>query len=234
MRTPISQATVAGSLFATLSLLACSGSAVPLPQTGSSPLQSVSSSRAPTPQRSAASSTSTEPRETAADSEDPEEANDPATLHPLLGKSDRPTFSKGTVSERECWRDVALTGEARQDFASLVEHCGKPTGSIEYAKPSVGRLDHLRDKRDTFIVFLRAGLCYRFFGVGDATIQNLDILIERNGALQAEDKTRGPVAIINTDQAWCMDSDAEYRFLVQVGAEGHGQYVFGVWARPKT
>jgi hypothetical protein len=143
-------------------------------------------------------------------------------------------FARAKVKEKDCWRAVALTGDARQDYASLVEQCGKPTGAIEYARPAVGTLDYVRDKHDTFIVFLLGGLCYRFFGVGDASIPNLDILIERNGALQGEDRSSGPVAIINTDKAWCIDSDAEYRFLVQVGREGHGRYVFGVWARPPT
>ena len=163
--------------------------------------------------------------------DDPEEANDPTTLKPILAKGEVPSFSKSTVGEHECWQTLALSGEARQDYAALVGQCGKPTGAIEYAKPAIGKLDHVSNKRDTFIILLRAGLCYRFFGVGDATIPDLDILIERNGALLGEDKTHGPVAIIDTDKAWCVDTDSEYRFQVQVGGAGQGRYVFGVWAR---
>jgi hypothetical protein len=242
MRIPVRRLLLVGAVVGTFTLGACASS--PTPVMGPSAPEALS----PRPSRQAlaaqggvpsAPPVDTEPVAAASpalsmDEADPEEAQDPATLEPLLAKGQRPSFSKRTIGERECWQAMALTGEARQDYAALVERCGKPTGSLEYARPAVGRLDHTYDKSDTFIVFLRAGLCYRFFGVGDATIPDLDILIERNGALQGEDRTHGSVAIINTDEAWCMDSDAEYRFLVQVSGEGHGRYVFGVWARPRT
>jgi hypothetical protein len=83
-------------------------------------------------------------------------------------------------------------------------------------------------------VKIQGGLCYRFFGVADATIPDLDILIERsNGDLVGDDKTNGPVAIIDADKNWCMDSDADFRFQVQIKGRGAGNYEFGVWARPK-
>jgi hypothetical protein len=164
--------------------------------------------------------------------EDPDE-HDPATLAPLFGKRNRPPLPKATTGERECWQTVPLTGVARTDFDALIAHCGTPTGLVEYAKPSAGKLHHRKDRRDTYVVRIQGGLCYRFFGVADATIENLDIVIERtNGALVGEDRTRGPVAIIDTDKVWCMDRDEDYRFNVQVGGEGTGNYVFGVWARP--
>jgi hypothetical protein len=160
-----------------------------------------------------------------------DEAGDPATLEPVISRDDPLPSFKANVREKDCWQAVALMGEAQQDYDSLVERCGTPTGAFEYARPAVGTLDSVRDKHDTFIVFLRGGLCYRFFGVGDSSISKLNIVIERNGSLQGEASANGSVAIINTDKAWCIDSDAEYRFLVQVGPQGHGKYVFGVWAR---
>jgi hypothetical protein len=165
--------------------------------------------------------------------DDPGEEHDPAKLVPLFEKRNRPTFPKATAGERECWQSVMLTGVARTDFDALIAHCGTPTGSVEYARPSMGKLHHLKDKRDTYVVHIQGGLCYRFFGVADASIENLDILIQRtNGALVGEDRTHGPVAIIDTDKVWCMDRDDEYQFNVQIGGEGTGNYVFGVWARP--
>ncbi len=250
MRLQVRRATCIGSVGATLWLTSCGGSS-PLPAADPSAPSTAprdasnaaqadrrraepaaiapdADRRAPTATRAGAGASVDD------DDDDPAEADDPATLEPLAAAGERLRFSKGTVSERECWQSVALTGEARRDYATLVEHCGKPTGAAEYAKPAIGKLDHRRDKRDTFIVFLRGGLCYRFFGVGDATIPELDILIERNGALQGENRTHGSVAIINTDKSWCMDSDGEYRFSVEVGGQGYGRYVFGVWARPGT
>ncbi len=72
------------------------------------------------------------------------------------------------------------------------------------------------------------------FGVGDSTINDLDILIEQRGSLVGDDKTNGPVAIIESEKAWCMERDGVYNFLVQVHGEGQGHYVFGIWARKDT
>jgi hypothetical protein len=156
---------------------------------------------------------------------------DPAMLKPLLALGGHPAFPPRNVGDHECWQTLALSGDAAVDYRALVEHCGKATGSIEYAKPASGRLDHMHDRRDTFILPIRKGLCYRFFGVADATIPDLDILIERDGALVGSDKTNGPVVIIDSDKAWCMDRDGQFSFHVQVHGEGQGKYVFGAWAR---
>jgi hypothetical protein len=171
----------------------------------------------------------------AADSyDDPLESKEPVTLVPLFARAKAPAFPKATTDEHECWQTVMLTGAAQKDFDALVARCGTPTGSIEYVKPSAGKLHHAKDKRDQFVVHVQGGLCYRFFGVADATIEDLDILIERtNGDLVGEDRTRGPVAIIDTDKAWCMDREGDYQFDVQIDGTGTGTYVFGVWARPQ-
>jgi hypothetical protein len=166
--------------------------------------------------------------------DDPGELQDPATMIPLFGKNSRPSFPKATTSDRECWQAIRLSGEAKKDYEALVASCGTPTGSVQYVAPVAGKLHHELDKRDTFDVKIQGGLCYRFFGVADATIPDLDILIERsNGDLVGDDKTNGPVAIIDADKNWCMDSDADYRFQVQIKGPGTGNYEFGVWARPK-
>jgi len=165
--------------------------------------------------------------------DDPGE-HDPATLTPVFDKAKPPAFPKPTIGERDCWQTIALTGEAQKDFDALVAKCGTPTGAVEYVKPNAGKLHSTRDKRDTYVVRIQGGLCYRFFGVADGTIKDLDILIEKtNGDLVGDDKTNGSVAIIESDKAWCMDRDGDYQFGVQIHGTGTGQYVFGVWARPK-
>ena len=230
MASPVSRAPNTLLWLGTVILSACAGSTQPGPATSAPPAPRVVADRA----AAAPAATTSRAPVASTDDDDPEEADDPATLEPMVTHPDHVPFLKAKVKENDCWQMVSLTGEARQDYATLVEHCGKPTGSIEYAKPGEGALDYVRDKHDTFIVFLRGGLCYRFFGVGDSTIPKLNIVIERNGSLQGEGRADGSVAIINTDKAWCIDSDAEYRFLVQVGGKGHGRYVFGVWARRPT
>jgi hypothetical protein len=166
--------------------------------------------------------------------EDPNELHDPETMTPLFTKDARPTFPKATATDRDCWRSVNLLGDAKKDFDALISSCGTPTGSVQYVNPVLGKLHHIHDKRDTFAVKVQGGLCYRFFGVADGSIRDLDILIERaNGDLVGDDRTNGPVAIIDMEKDWCMDFDADLRFKVEVDGTGTGNYAFGVWARPK-
>ena len=142
--------------------------------------------------------------------------------------------TKATTGDKECWSSIGLVGDHEKDYAQLSEKCGAPTGSVEYVKAARGRLHHKHDKRDTFTVKLAQGFCYRYFAVGDAATQDLDILIMRqNGDLIGEDKTSSPVAIIHNDKPWCQDEDTELQFHVEVDGPGAGGYVFGVWARPK-
>lgn len=165
---------------------------------------------------------------------DPNESSAPITMAPLLTKATaKSAFPRKTIGDRECWQGTELSGDAKQDYATLVTKCGTPTGSLEYAKAVVGHLHHIKDKRDTYTLKLLGGYCYRYFGVADSTIKDLDILVEKNGALVADDKTTSPVAIVEADKQWCQDVDVEYSFHVEVDGEGKGNYLFGVWARPK-
>ncbi len=162
-----------------------------------------------------------------------EEEEDPRTLVPLFSGTNHPSFPRASASEATCWREMGLSGDAQRDYDALVARCGTPTGALEYAKPAVGSLHDAKDRRDTFKVHVAGGLCYRVFGVADATIKDLDVLIEHaGGALVGDDKTNGPVAIIDGDRAWCFDADGDYEFLVQVDGTGAGHYRFGIWARP--
>ena len=159
---------------------------------------------------------------------------DPTTLTPLFDKGSRPTFPKATGNAATCWQQVALTGNAEKDYDGLAAKCGAPTGAVPYVKPAKGKLHSVKDKRDTYLLHLQGGLCYRYFGVADGTVKDLDILIlQAKGALVGDDKATGPVAIIEMDKAWCQDKDVDYQFGVEVDGTGTGSYVFGVWAQAK-
>jgi hypothetical protein len=156
---------------------------------------------------------------------------DAVQLKPLFQKTSNPVFPAATASEQDCWRTIPIVGSARQDYEKLLSKCGTATGAIPYVRPTIGHLHHVNQRRDVFVVPIQGGLCYRFFGVADATVQDLEVLIEQRGALVGDDKAGGPVAIIESDKAWCIDRDGVYSFHVQTTGEGHGQYVFGIWAR---
>lgn len=143
-------------------------------------------------------------------------------------------FPKHTTDDRSCWSSVSLAGDAQKDYDQVAAKCGAPTGLLEYAKPAVGHLHSVTDKRDTFTLKLAKGYCYRYFAVADSGISDIDILVEKpGGALLADDKQTSPIAIIEADKTWCMDDDAQYDFHIEVDGNGAGKYVFGVWARPK-
>jgi hypothetical protein len=168
------------------------------------------------------------------DGYDKVKGKNPTNLKPLFEKGGAPAFPSATLTEEECWRTIGIIGSAREDYDKITAKCGASTGAVQYVRPTIGHLHHKNQRRDVFVVPIQGGLCYRVFGVGDATIHDLDILIEQRGALVGDDKTNGPVAIIESEKAWCMERDGVYNFLVQVHGEGQGQYVFGIWARKDT
>jgi hypothetical protein len=215
----------------------CGGSAAP-PASSPEPsslgaatpaTNSPSGAQGPSPAASAAPAI---PASVAADATyDIVKGRDPIQLKPLFDKTSSPAFPAATASELECWRTTPIVGSARQDYEMLLSKCGSATGAVQYVRPAIGHLHHKHQRRDVFVLPIQGGLCYRFYGVGDASIQDLDILIEQRGALIGDDKATGPVAIIQSEKAWCIDHDGVYNFLVQTHGEGHGNYVFGVWAR---
>jgi hypothetical protein len=233
-----------GVAFSILAAVAgCGGSAAPqattpdpaaagpaVPATPEAP--SASTTGASAPQASASAAHPTGP--VADGAYDVVHGRDPIQLKPLFDKTNIPTFPPATASELECWRTTAIVGTARKDYETLLAKCGSATGAVQYTRPAIGHLHHKHQRRDVFVLPIQGGLCYRFYGVGDATIVDLDILIEQRGALVGDDKATGPVAIIQSEKAWCIDHDGVYNFLVQTHGEGHGQYVFGVWARKGT
>jgi hypothetical protein len=227
---------------------ACGGKSpapVTAENTGAPTATPPSSATPPTP---ATPTTDTPAASATAASKDPPAATKPAyddpsevehggviTMTPLLKKGmPKSTYPKKTVGDKECWQGTSLQGDAKKDFDAIIGKCGAPTGLAEYAKPVLGKLHHIHDKRDTFKLKLAGGMCYRYFAVADAGIKDLDILVTKpGGALVADDKTSHPVAIIEFDKSWCMDDDAEYDFHIEVDGEGTGNYMFGVWAKPK-
>ena len=218
------------SLFsaATLVLVACGGT--PAPKTASAPESSSPSPAAETAQKAHAAPSAASDVKPA----DPDESPIAIRLTPLFTKHKPPKFPHATVSDRECWQEMELSGDSAKDYAALVSRCGAPTGVAEYVHPAKGHLHHKHDQRDSFKIPLERGFCYRYFAVADSTIDDLDILVTRYGGdMVGDDQTKGQVAIIQADKPWCMDDDVEYDFEVAVNGTGQGNYMLGVWARPK-
>ncbi|MEO8874642.1 MAG: hypothetical protein ABI461_03565 [Polyangiaceae bacterium] len=220
-----------------LLVVACGGSTPPAaPSPSSTPPTADSSTTAASGSAAAAGGAaplaSDDPGEHEADET---ESADPIPMAALVSKSTpKSSFPKAKIGDHECWQNTALQGKTREDFQTIIDKCGTPTGLVEYAKPVIGKLHSKADKRDTYILKLMGGYCYRYFAVGDGSIKDLDILVLKpSGALVAADKTDEPFAIIDSGNTWCMDTDAEYHFAIEVDGVGKGTYEFGVWAKPK-
>lgn len=222
------------TLFAFSILAACGGGASSTPTAVTPPTASASPTDPAAPSAAPVASTPPPAPSAAADDKYEDVETDPTTLTPLFDKGNRPAFPKATASPATCWQTIALSGDAKKDYDNLEAKCGTPTGAVPYVKPALGKLHDKKDKRDTYLLHLQGGLCYRYFGVADGSVKDLDVLIlQAKGALVGDDKTTGPVAIIESDKAWCQDRDVDYQFAVEVDGTGTGHYVFGVWAQPK-
>jgi hypothetical protein len=167
--------------------------------------------------------------------DDPNEQSGPIAMAIQFDKAkSKASFPKRTKPDAQCWAQVSATGDHAKDYQAIVAACGAPTGLLEYAKPVDGKLHHEHDPEDVFTLPVLAGYCYRYFAIADASISDLDLLIEKKGgALVGDDKTSGPYAIVDGEQAWCQDEDLNLEFHLKVDGPGKGGYTFGVWARPK-
>jgi hypothetical protein len=219
--------------FVLIGLMACGGavqSVAPAPQPSTTPPPVAQASSTATAAATAPSSSATTAYV------DLDTGTEPHLLEPLFTPTTLPSFPKATVSEADCAKGLEISGsDARKDYDVVAGRCGAPTGAAEYARPAMGSLHSDADKRDTYRVKIAAGLCYRFIGVADGTIMDLDVVITHgNGDVIGEDKTTGPVVVLLGDKAWCVDDAGDMVFDVVVKGVGTGHYVFGVWGRPKS
>jgi hypothetical protein len=141
-------------------------------------------------------------------------------------------FPKATDTDKDCYRAVSLAGKADKDYEAVLAKCGAGTGMKEYVKKVSGKFDE-QHRRDTYSIKMVGGLCYRFWAVSDSSVGDIDIRVQTpRGALVSMDQSKHSVAILDPDEPWCKKHDREFHFVVE-SAKGNGNYVFGVWARPK-
>ena len=157
----------------------------------------------------------------------------PIALEYLLAKPPPRDFPAKKNDDATCAQQPALTGKNDKDYAALTDACGTGTGMKPFAKAVTGTLDEKQHLRDTYDFKMIGGYCYRFFAVADAGIQNIDVRVQRpDGALVSIDSTKGPIAVMDPDRAWCKTHDREFNLVVETTG-GKGSYTFGIWARPK-
>jgi hypothetical protein len=158
----------------------------------------------------------------------------PITALDAIVRKDTPrsAFPSSSSKDADCYKNTPITGQAESDYSAIVAKCGAPTGMIEFARKAKGAFD-ANHRHDTFSVKLLANYCYRVYAIGDQSVGELNIRVQKpGGALIAMAGSHYATAIIDPDKAWCKKHDDERQFVVEA-PKGNGAYVFAVWARPR-
>lgn len=216
--------------------LGCGEPKVPQPSAPATPLAVSPAATAPKAAASAPTPAAKDKHELAEEAAhvDPNEKDGPIALASLVTNPAKTTYPKATIEDHECLKGgLSYTGHHQADYQSLIAQCGTPTGMVPHTAPHEGRLHATHDKRDHFVFKVSKGQCYRYFAVADDGIQDIDILVLKNGAILATDRTTHPIAVIDSDKPWCVDEDMTLDFAIEVDGRGAGAYTFGVWTRPK-
>lgn len=158
----------------------------------------------------------------------------PVTVLDALVKKETPrsAFPSASAKDADCYKNTPITGQAESDYAAIVAKCGPPTGMVEFARKAKGAFD-ASHRHDTFSVKLLANYCYRVYAIGDQSVGELNVRVQKpGGALIAMAGSHYATTIVDPDKAWCKKHDDERQFVVEA-PKGQGAYVFAVWARPK-
>lgn len=142
------------------------------------------------------------------------------------------TFPSAVGSDAACTSGVGLTGAYDKDYDAVAAACGAGTGMKEFVRRASGVLN-AEHQRDTYRFKMLGGYCYRFFVVGEPSLSQINVFVNRpNGALLSLISTKQGVAILDPKEPWCKKHDREFHIVVEAKTGSSGQYNFGIWARP--
>jgi hypothetical protein len=86
-----------------------------------------------------------------------------------------------------------------------------------------------RSAAERFPVRLRAGACYRAFGVGGRGVVELDMALRTpQGVIVARDLQPGPWSVLTSGGPVCVDTTGDYKLWVAV-ERGKGRYAGQLW-----
>ncbi len=101
---------------------------------------------------------------------------------------------------------------------------------VRFEKPFRGELR--ARERQSFLVVLKYGHCYRVIGAGGAGVTDLDlVLLDSNGVEVQRDVTRDATPTIGVKASLCPGDAGAYRIDVRM-AEGQGPFVAAVFRDP--
>jgi hypothetical protein len=94
----------------------------------------------------------------------------------------------------------------------------------------IGEAQGQEDAAERFTFRARGGRCYRFFSVGEAGVEDLDLaVLDPEGRLAAADVSGDRFPVVPPRGPLCVEREGVYTVEVAV-VRGGGRFVMQVWA----
>lgn len=159
--------------------------------------------------------------------------NAPSSAPPNVKTAAKPESTKVTwkrdSSPKSCHTGDKGTGDLVAGVTAMATACVqnlRPLGT-----PFTGNLTGgAANIVTTMPLKVHANHCYRFFGLAESTVSNLDIaVLDSEGKVAGEEATEGNDAVVLEDGAICFLADDDVHVNVAV-AHGSGKFAMGVWS----
>ena len=171
--------------------------------------------------------------------------HDPAQklrLDEIAGRGDFPSVDTmpgssvagaARVGFEACHLTFRPTGDVTRDLATLTALCGAPTGMVPHSEVLTG-WQAASSEASTYGMRFEAGGCYRAFGVGGSTVQDLDMAWrDTTGKVLARDVRPDGWAVLAPAGPTCVEKAGDYELAVSV-ERGQGPFAVQVWRLPQT
>jgi hypothetical protein len=141
------------------------------------------------------------------------------------------SFPKRKVEDATCYVGATMKGAPSEILSELTDKCVAPTGMIPMT-PVITGYQRKEDKPELYRVVLSDKECYRFFAIGDSTIQNIVAkVLDPDLKEMAVDLDVDRVKVLAPKKAICPKSSGLHAVWVSVAA-GQGRYVLQGFRRP--
>ena len=149
--------------------------------------------------------------------------------------ADRPASTKAETktdpafaSCHNAFKPATADKDVAADFAAMAKGCADATKMTKLGDTRTGELS---DKAPVSLpLSVRAGKCYRVYGMSQSTMQDFDItVVDSAGALVSQDTTDDVSPVIAEDGKVCFKTADSVTLQASAGA-GSGKFAIEVWS----
>lgn len=150
---------------------------------------------------------------------------------PVPTQSVSVSFPKRKVEDATCYVGATMKGAPSEILSELTDKCVAPTGMVPMT-PVITGYQRKEDKPELYRIALSDKECYRFFAIGDSTIENIVAkVLDPDLKDIAFDLDVDRVKILAPKKAICPKTSGLHAVWVSVAA-GQGRYVLQGFRRP--